>query len=394
MPCVPGRCSRVSETRVGVGLTTKLMHLAAAVRAGGVRVGVGELVSAHRALRAIDASDRVESYLALRAIMCSRREDIDVFDAAFVEVFAGRAEYPEQPEVFDDIADMVLPQVAVPSQRRIAPPADVQESEVVPAAWSDQELLQDKDFAEFTAADRRMARTVMAGLAAKGPRRVSRRTRHSHRTGPRPRGGRADLRGTVRASLRTGGEPVERHWREPRERPRPVVLVCDVSGSMEPYARMLLMYMQACVAARRHVEAFAFGTRLSRVTGELAGRDPEKALERAFGAMDDWSGGTRIGDALATLNREHGRRLGRGAVVVVLSDGWDRGEPELLAAEMARLSRTAHRLVWLNPLKASTDYEPLVRGMVAALPHVDRFLAGNTLASLGELAALMQGGEL
>ena len=234
----------------------------------------------------------------------------------------------------------------------------------------------------------------MGRLAARGPLRPSRRTRVSHRRGPQPSGARADLRGTLRASLRHGGEPVERHWRVSRERPRPVVLVCDVSGSMEPYARMLLMYMQACVAARRRVEAFVFGTRLTRVTAELAGRDPERALDRAAHAMADWSGGTRIGDALAALNRVHGRRVGRGAVVVVLSDGWDRGDPDVLRAEMARLSRTAHRLVWLNPLKASSEYEPLTRGMVAALPHVDRFLAGNTIASLEELTELMQGGTL
>jgi len=383
---------QVSETAFGV--TPKLILLGASLRAGGVRVGVGELISAHRALTAIDAADRRASYLSLRAVLCSQREDLDAFDAAFVEVFAGRAEYPEQPDVLDDIADLVLPSVAVPPQRRVAPPDAIDESEVVPAAWSDVEMLRNKDFAEFTSADRRMARGVMRRLAARGPVRSSRRTRASRRRGPQPRGARPDLRGTVRASLRYGGEPVERHWREPRERPRPVVLVCDVSGSMEPYARMLLMYMQACVAARRRVEAFTFGTRLTRVTGELAGRDPERALDRAALAMADWSGGTRIGDAMATLNREHGRRVGRGAVVVVLSDGWDRGEPEVLAAEMARLSRTAHRLVWLNPLKASTDYEPLVRGMVAALPHVDRFLSGNTIASLEELADLMQGGKL
>ncbi|HYI36442.1 MAG TPA: VWA domain-containing protein [Thermoleophilaceae bacterium] len=376
------------------GLTGRLGLLCAACRAGGVRIGVGELLAAHRALRAIDASDRRESYLALRAVLCSRREDVEAFDAAFVEAFAGRGEYPEQPDVLDDIADLVLPSVAVPPQQRVAPPSTIEESELMPAAWSDTELLREKDFAEFTAADRRMARGVMARLAAHGPVRTSRRTRASHRTGPRPRGGRADLRGTVRSSLRYGGMPVERHWREPRQRPRPVVLVCDVSGSMEPYARMLLMYMQACVAARRRVEAFAFGTQLTRVTGELAGRDPERALDRAAHAMSDWSGGTRIGDAIATLNREHGGRVGRGAVVVVLSDGWDRGEPEQLSAEMARLSRTAHRLVWLNPLKAAADYEPLTRGMVASLPHVDRFLAGNTIASLEELAVLMQGGKL
>jgi len=164
------------------------------------------------------------------------------------------------------------------------------------------------------------------------------------------------------------------------------VLVCDVSGSMEPYARMLLAYMQACVAARRRVEAFVFGTHLTRVTVELRGRDPDRALARAAGATQDWSGGTRIGEALATLNREHGRRLGRGAVVVLLSDGWDRGDPAQLEAEMARLARCSHRVIWLNPLKAHPEYRPLTRGMRAALPYVDEFMAGNSLGSLERLA--------
>src|SRR5207237_5325302 len=140
------------------------------------------------------------------------------------------------------------------------------------------------------------------------------------------RGHEPDLRRIVRSSLRTAGDPVHRHWRAPSRRPRPVVLVCDVSGSMTPYARMLLQYVHASVAARRRVEAFAFGTRLTRITHELRGRDPEPALARASAAARDWSGGTRIGEALAALNREHGGRVGRGAVVVVLSDGWDRGD--------------------------------------------------------------------
>ena len=185
----------------------------------------------------------------------------------------------------------------------------------------------------------------------------------------------------MRSSLRTGGDPFERHWREPGQRLRQLVLVCDVSGSMEPYARMLLAYMQACVAARRRVEAFVFGTRLTRVTAELRGRDPDAALARAAGAVQDWSGGTRIGDALATLNREHGRRIGRGAVVVLLSDGCDGGDPGQLARELARLARRAHRLIWLNPLEAHPDYSPRTRGMQAALPFVDEFMAGNSLAS-------------
>jgi uncharacterized protein with von Willebrand factor type A (vWA) domain len=155
---------------------------------------------------------------------------------------------------------------------------------------------------------------------------------------------------------------------------------------------MLLMYMQASVAARARVEAFVFGTRLTRVTRELAGRDPDRALRRASEAVQDWSGGTRIGEAIATLNRVHGRRIGRGSVVVILSDGWDRGDPDELADEMARLRRTAHRVVWLNPLAADPRYEPLTRGMQAALPYVDHLIPGNSLASLEALADLMEEG--
>jgi uncharacterized protein with von Willebrand factor type A (vWA) domain len=159
---------------------------------------------------------------------------------------------------------------------------------------------------------------------------------------------------------------------------------------MTPYARMLLQYLHASVAARRRVEAFAFGTRLTRITHELGGRDHDLALERASAAVTDFSGGTRIGSALAELNRAHGRRIGRGAVVVILSDGWDRGDPELLEAEMGRLRRSAHRLVWLNPLAAHPDFEPLARGMRAAVPHTDELLAGNSLASLEELARILE----
>jgi uncharacterized protein len=376
---------------LGVRLTGRLVLLAASMRAAGARVGVDELLAAHRALAAVDASDRDAAYFALRATLCSRRTDLEAFDAAFAELFAlPRAPRPEPPAALDEVASLVLPRVAVPGAK--APQLSAADIDVVPAAWSDVELLHEKDFAEYTDGERVAARAIMRRLASVGPQRASRRTRPARRRGAPPHAATPDLRRTIRASLRTGGDPFERHWREPGERPRPLVLVCDVSGSMEPYARMLLQYMQACVAARRRVEAFVFGTRLTRVTGELAGRDPDRALDRAAGAAEDWSGGTRIGEALATLNREYGRRVGRGAIVVLLSDGWDRGDPQQLSAEMARLERCTHRLIWLNPLKASPEYEPLTRGMQAALPYVDHFLAGNSLASLEDLAILMERG--
>jgi uncharacterized protein with von Willebrand factor type A (vWA) domain len=375
---------------MGVRVTTRLALLVASLRAAGVRVGMGELLGAHRALAAVDPADRTAAYFALRATLCSKRDDLPAFDAAFSSLFAPQAQAaPQLPEDLESAA-LVLPRVGVPADQ-VRNPVEG-EADVVPSAWSDVELLRDKDFAEYTDAERRLARRVMKQLAVAAPTRPSRRTRPARRRGAPPHAARPDLRRTMRASLRTGGDAVERHWREPTERSRPLVLVCDVSGSMEPYARMLLQYMQACVAARRRVEAFVFGTRLTRVTAELAGRDPDRALDRAAGAAQDWSGGTRIGDALSTLNREHGRRLGRGAIVVLLSDGWDRGGPEQLAEEMARLKRSSYSLIWLNPLKAHPDYAPLTRGMQAALPYVDHFLAGNSLASLADLADLMESG--
>jgi uncharacterized protein with von Willebrand factor type A (vWA) domain len=351
------------------------------MRLAGARVGVGEVLSAHRALHAVGPEAARD---ALRLTLCSSHRDQAIFDSAWLEL-SGTA-----PEVDQTLADLLaqaapaLPRTGVPS-REAATAQTPGGPEPVPAAWSEEELLLHKDFAAYTDAERAAARGLLARLALRGPQRLSRRTRVARSRGPVH-----DMRGTMRASLRHGGEPFERRWREPRPTQRPMVLIVDVSGSMVPYARMLLQYVQAAVAARRRVEAFAFGTRLTRVTRELAGRDVDRALHRATAAVVDLGGGTRIGESLAQLNREHGRRLGRGAVVVLLSDGWDRGDPDLLGAEMARLRRTAHRLVWLNPLAADPAYEPLTRGMQAALPHTDHLLAGNSLASLQVLADLME----
>ena len=239
-------------------------------------MGIDELLGAHRALAAVDPADRSAAYFALRATLCSRRDDFAAFDAAFAELFAPpEPERAEPPELLDDVASLVLPRVAVPG-KEVGLPVDA-EVEVVPAAWSDAELLRDKDFADYTDAERRLARRLIRRIAGHRPHAPEPAHAPARRRGAPPHAARPDLRRTIRSSLRTGGDPFERHWREPAERPRPLVLVCDVSGSMEPYARMLLQYMQACVAARRRVEAFVFGTRLTRVTAELAGRDPDRA---------------------------------------------------------------------------------------------------------------------
>jgi uncharacterized protein with von Willebrand factor type A (vWA) domain len=366
-------------------VSARLSELAAVMRASGARVGVGELLSAHRALAAVDPSSREDAYYALRAALCSTRAELAVFADAFALVFASPdAEHEDPLHQLGLIEKAALPRVGI-AQGEAEVPQNVKVP--VPAAYSDEELLREKDFAEYTDAERALARALLARIARRAPQRVSRRSRPTRR-----RRDAHDLRATVRASLRHGGELMERRYREPGVRNRRVVLVCDVSGSMAPYARMLLQYLQACVAAHARVEAFVFGTRLTRVTRDLEGRDPDRALRRAAERVTDWSGGTRIGAALAELNREHGRRIGRGAVVVVLSDGWDRGDPDLLSAEMARLRRTAHRLLWLNPLAADPRYEPLTRGMRAALPHVDHLLPGNSIASLEALAELMEEG--
>jgi hypothetical protein len=369
---------------LGDTVVHRLGELAWVLRAQGTRVGMGELLAAHRALEAVDCASREEARLALRTVLCSRRIDLERFDIAFLSVF-GDGRPPAQDEPLSELGAIeraALPQFGVADATGQSAQAD---AEPVPAAWSDIELTVGKDFARYSEAEMAAARELIARLARRHPTRLSRRTRPSRRRGHTP-----DLRHTVHASLRTAGEPLHRRWRAPTQRPRQVVLVCDVSGSMAPYARMLMQYMHACVAARRRVEAFAFGTRLTRITHELTGRDHDRALDRAAAAVTDFSGGTRIGAALAELNRVHGRRLGRGSVVVILSDGWDRGDPAQLDLEMARLRRAAHRLVWLNPLAAHPDYEPLTRGMRAAVPHTDRLLAGNSLASLEQLAEILE----
>jgi uncharacterized protein with von Willebrand factor type A (vWA) domain len=315
----------------------------------------------------------------LRQTLVSRAEDLDAFDAAFV-VWFERA--PAAPLVRRERPPTVRPTASTDAG---SGESEAGTADVLSKGYSEEELLRHKDFATLTPEELEHVRKLIARAAASRPERRSRRLR------PHARGRELDLRRLIRGSLGTGGDVAERAFRRRTQVPRKVVLLCDVSGSMEAYARALLLFVHAVVGTGRGVEAFAFGTRLTRLTPELAERDPEKALAAAAARVVDWTGGTRIGASLKAFNDEWGRRaLTRGAVVVIASDGWERGEAAAVAREMARLSRQAYAVVWVNPLKGSPEYQPLAGGMRAALPYVDRFLPGHNLASLEELGRRLE----
>jgi uncharacterized protein with von Willebrand factor type A (vWA) domain len=352
------------------------------LEACGIAVPVGSTVSFARALGEVGVERRPAVYWAGRATLVHKPEDIDRYDGAFAAFWDGqpRTSEPQAPPpppltLAVDDGDEPAPGDAAPA--RPGP--------VLVVRYSAREILKHKDFAAYTHAELDESRRLMADLRFAGALRKSRRPRRDRRAGTRP-----DVRATVRRALRTGGEPIERAWLEPGTRPRRLVLLFDVSGSMEPYSRALLRFVHAAVVGRRRVEAFAIGTRLTRLTRELASHDPDAALARAGAAVADWSGGTRLGEGLRSFNDEWGvRGLARGAIVVILSDGWDRGDPAALAEQMVRLQRVAYRVVWVNPLKASAGYAPLAAGMAAALPHVDDFVEGHSLASLERLAEVI-----
>jgi uncharacterized protein with von Willebrand factor type A (vWA) domain len=352
------------------------------LRAAGVAVATTSVVAFVDAVGAVGLDVRSHVYWAGRATLVHRPEDFDAYDDAFATFWLAR----EQVRMTAPVPPMV--ELLVPEEDSAdaaeLPDDDGDGDRALVVAASSLELLRAKDLAALSAEEFDEARRLMAELRLGGALRRSRRLRRARR------GDRLDVRGTVRASLRTGGEPVRRAWRRPAEQPRRVVLLCDVSGSMEPYARSLLRFAQAAVAGRGRVEAFALGTRLTRITRQLAGRDPEAALSRATHAAADWGGGTRLGDGLRSFNDEWGvRGMARGAVVVILSDGWDRGDPAALAEQMGRLRRVAHKVVWVNPLRATPGYAPLARGMAAALPYVDEFVDGHSLQSLEDLVKVV-----
>lgn len=369
------------------GIVRQVVTFGRCLREAGLEVGPARLEDALTGLTHVDVGSRDDVYWTLRTTLVAKPEELEVFDRAF------RAWFMRAP--------------ALPDARRANPPpvrrlrderarreggADGDPDASADAAeeigWSAHELLRRKDFASMSPDEFARLRVLLREVASRRPLRRSRRLRPHHR------GRVIDLRRLARRSLGTGGDPVDRAFRRRAHVPRKLVVLCDVSGSMELYTRPLLLFLHAIVGSGRGVEVFAFGTRLTRLTPELRTRDPEKALAAAAERVVDWAAGTRIGSSLKTYNDVWGRRaLTRGAIVVIVSDGWEREDPELVAREMARLRRAAYAVVWVNPLKGSPEYQPLAGGMRAALPSVDRFLSGHNLASLEELAETLVGIE-
>ena len=367
------------------GFVRHVVTFGRVLREAGLEVGPGRISDALTGLDRVDVCNQEDVYWALRTTLVSRAEDLDSFDRAFAAWFLRSPSRP--PYRGAELAE----RPTRPSERTRTDRVDGDErsgGESIEIGWSDHEVLRRKDFAAMTPEEFAHLAKAITKVAAARPLRRSRRLR------PHSRGRRLDMRRLARRSLARGGDPIERTFRRRIDVPRKLVVLCDVSGSMEAYTRALLLFLHAVVGSGRRVEVFVFGTRLIRLTDDFRTRDPEQALAAAAKRVVDWAGGTRIGESLRTFNNVWGRRaLTRGAAVVIVSDGWERQDAALVAQEMQRLQRAAYAIVWVNPLKGNPDYQPLAGGMRAALPYVDRFVAGHNLASLEELAGVLAGIE-
>lgn len=357
-----------------------LVGFARTLRAAGVDASPDRLQAMLDALDHLDVLEAADVYWAGRLTLCGCHDDLARYDRAFAAYFAGERGGPlrRAPTI-----EVIRP-VAIPGpQQRADEGADDEPPRADAATASPVEVLRHRDVTALSQAERAEVRRLIALLSPTGPLRPSRRYERAHR-GP------LDVRRTVRVTLRRGGEPVRLLRHRHRARPRRLVLIIDVSGSMAPYADSLLRFAHAAARRRPGTEVFTLGTRMTRVSGEMRERDPSAALAEVAETVPDWSGGTRLGELVKLfLDRWGQRGLARGAVVVVASDGWERGDATLLGEQMARLHRLAHRVVWVNPHKARPGYAPLTAGMAAALPHVDDFVEGHSLAALEELAAVL-----
>lgn len=367
-----------------LGNVTRFVRL---LRDAGLPVTLADTRAFVEALELVGLADRTVVKSAGRALLVHRHEHQPLYDRAFDLLWRVIQTGERLPPELGSTLGRSTRRADVVARHELAgapPPGPLPEIESAVSrqqTWSHHEQLRRKDFADLTEEERREVHAVMEDMQLDLPPRRTRRTA-PHRRGPAP-----DLRATVRRSLRHGGEPIRLLRRTRVHQPRPLVVLCDISGSMASYSRVLLQFVYTVGRVAGTVEAFAFGTRLTRLTRHLRQRSVNDALRDATHAVVDWGGGTRIGDALRAFNWQWSRRvLRRGAIVLVISDGWDRGDPELLRTEMMRLRRSCRRLIWLNPLIAQPGFEPLTAGLRAALPHVDDFLPIHNLLSLEQLA--------
>jgi uncharacterized protein with von Willebrand factor type A (vWA) domain len=368
-----------------MSLLDKLLTFCRVLRQAGIGTHAGRTTDLVQALAHVNLASRDEVYHTCRALLVHRQDQMAIFDVAFDAFW--RSHRTETIRNRRQDANTADSKVSVVDLRDVleseeasgdAPGEDSATDRV--KTWSDRGGAANRDFAEFTVDELAEARAALSRLSWNpGERRTRRWIR-----GP---GARVDLRRAIAESLRTGGDVVRLPRRRRRTRPRPLVLLCDVSGSMERYSRMLLHFAHAVTRRHQRVETFLFSTRLTRVTRELRITGPDEALASVSRTVTDWSGGTRIGEAVREFHQRWSRRvLHRGPVVLLISDGWDRGNPVELGDQIARLQRSCHRLVWLNPLIGTADYAPLTRGLQAALPFVDDFLPARTLTNLTDLA--------
>ena len=367
-------------------LLRNLLHFGRLLRALGLDVQAGRMLDVATALEHIEIGRRSDFYFTLQTLLIHRSQDLALFDEAF-RVFWRPPPGDWSSEDLRSLGEQRRfgpPQMAPavepgPSEDEPLPARPETLERIAPASYSSQEVSRVKDFARFTEQELDQAKVMIATFDWELGRRRTRRWV----AGP---GRRPDLRRAVRHNLKYGGELLMLPMRERALKRRPLVLLCDVSGSMERYARMLLHFIHSLTRGLERVEAFLFATRLTRITREMAKRGVDEAVPKITQRLPDWAGGTRTGEALRTFNVRWARRVtGRGPVVLLISDGWDRGDPDLLRREMSRLQRSCHRLIWLNPLLGSPAYQPLTRGMQAALPFVDDFLPVHNLASLEAL---------
>jgi uncharacterized protein len=361
-----------------------LVGFARALRAEGLAVGPGDSLTYSAALAELDPSDLLDLYWAGRSTLVTRHDQIPAYDQVFRRYFLDEAD--DRPEPFRLTVRQRAQAQALLTVPETEPGRQGQdEAARLGLAASNAAALKHKSFAACTPEELAALRRIMARIKVTPPRRRTRRT-VAARSGPSP-----DLRRTVRETMRLHGEPAELYWRRRRLRLRPLVLILDVSGSMADYSRNLLQFAYTTKRASSRVEVFCFGTTLTRITRELAHRRPDEALDRAAKAVFDWEGGTRIGDSLDTFVRTWGRRgMARGGIVVICSDGLDRGDPAVLSTAMERLSRLSHRTVWMNPHKGdAAGWQPSTLGMMVAHPHVDVMLSGHDLRSLEDFAMML-----